>query len=136
MDKRQPLENMGSQAWRDSPGLLGLCFPVNMWKNSMSVFQMPGLIHNYFQWYRTHYAINSSERSLPGYNGLSFPHSHLKITPSLEMPVFSLMVSEGVCSLFFFFFPEGICHKQSHIKSTNQVLRNKKIPELMLFEQM
>lgn len=51
MDKRQPLENLESQAWRESPQLLGLCFPVNMWKNSMSVFQVAGLIKNCFQCY-------------------------------------------------------------------------------------
>lgn len=51
------------------------------------------------------------------------------------MSVFSLVVSGEVCSLFIF-FPEETCVKQSHIKSANQVLRNKKIPELMLFEQM
>lgn len=50
MDKRQPLENTRSQAWRPSPELLGLCFLVNMRKNSMSAFQMGGLIQN-FQWH-------------------------------------------------------------------------------------
>jgi len=42
MVKKQPLEDMGSQAWTDSPGLLGLCFPVSTQKNSVSVFQVAG----------------------------------------------------------------------------------------------
>lgn len=82
----------------------------------------------------THYAINSSERSLPGYNGFNLPHRHLYISPSYEMPVFSLAVSVKGQSFFCFF--ELTYVKQSRNKRANQVLRNKKIPELMLFEQM
>lgn len=40
-----------------------------------------------------------------------------------------------VGTVVLLFFSKGTYVKQSHNRRSNQVLRNKKIPELMLFEQ-
>lgn len=94
------------------PGVARSLLSSKYIKNSVSVLHVAGWqMRTTFSC--THYAINSSERSLPGYNGFNLPHSHLKISPSYEMSVFSLAVSG---ESWFFFSPKELTLSKAIIK--------------------